>query len=298
MENADSFHLSFEFFPPKTEDGLLKLQDCARKLATLSPKYFSVTFGAGGSTQERTASTVFKLMNTTEIKAVPHMSCISSTAASIKQLIDLYIKNNIDHIIALRGDIPADLDITKGEFSYATELVKFIRAETGNHFYIIVACYPEFHPQTKNASQGLEHFKNKVAMGANCAITQYFYNCDAYFRFLDACEKMQIDIPIVPGIMPITNYRQLMRFSQTCGAEIPRWIRIHLETYENDLDSLQQFGEEVVTNLCQKLLDNGAPGLHFYTLNKATASLNILDNLNIQNALKISNQKPALNINV
>lgn len=296
MDKAHSIRLSFEFFPPKTDEGVSKLQLAASELAQISPEFFSVTFGAGGSTQEKTAETVFNLMKTTNIKTVPHMSCISSNKTTLQELLDLYLSHNIDHIIALRGDLPSGVGTITGEFSYAIDLVKFIRAQAGNHFYIIVACYPEYHPQTKNAIKGLQHFKNKVEMGANCAITQYFYNSDAYFRFLEACEKLNIHIPIVPGIMPITNYRQLARFSEICGAELPRWIRIPLETYENDPESVQRFGEDVVTELCQKLLDNGAPGLHFYTLNKAPATLAILDNLNVAKNNVISRKESFTNV--
>ena len=271
---------SFEFFPPKTEKGVANLRNTREQLASLGPRFFSVTFGAGGSTRERTFDTVLEIQRESGIKASPHLSCIGSTKANIRDILSLYRNENINHIVALRGDLPSGMGLP-GEFRYANELVEFIRAETGDHFHIEVAAYPEFHPQARNADTDLANFKRKVDAGADSAITQYFFNPYAYFHFVERCEKMAIDLPIVPGIMPITNYTQLARFSDMCGAEIPRWIRKRLETYGDDRDSILAFGEEVVTEMCQALLDAGAPGLHFYTMNQAGPSKAIWKNLGL-----------------
>lgn len=272
-------HISFEFFPPKTSDGNIQLQATANQLAKSMPKYFSVTYGAGGSTQDNTFETVMELQRTTNIETAPHISCISSTRAQINKQLKLYQQQGINHLVALRGDLPSGMGSHAGEFSYARDLVQYIREHTHDHFTIEVAVYPEFHPECLHPTQSLKHFHEKILAGANSAITQYFYNADAYFYLLDACEKLNISIPIIPGIMPITNYKQLARFSSLCGAEIPRWIKFRLESYGDDLESIRVFGEEVVTELCQNLINNGAPGLHFYTLNKAQPSLAILKNL-------------------
>jgi len=271
---------SCEFFPPKTEKGEEKLQAVSLELAKLNPCFFSVTFGAGGSTREKTLTTVQYLKQHTRIDVAPHLSCIGSTHSSIREILDIYIDNDIRHIVALRGDMPSGMH-EAGEFRYANELVDFIRAETGDHFFIEVAAYPEVHPQAKSAQVDLLNFKRKVEAGADAALTQYFYNADAYFNFVDSCEKLGLDLPIVPGIMPITNHTQLARFSDACGAEIPRWIRKRLEGFGDDLDSIKAFGIEVTTGLCRKLLDGGAPGLHFYTMNQADATLSIWNNLNL-----------------
>ena len=271
---------SFEFFPPKTEKGVANLRNTREQLASLGPRFFSVTFGAGGSTRERTFDTVLEIQRESGIKASPHLSCIGSTKANIRDILNLYRNENINHIVALRGDLPSGMGLP-GEFRYANELVEFIRAETGDHFHIEVAAYPEFHPQARNADTDLANFKRKVDAGADSAITQYFFNPYAYFHFVERCEKMAIDLPIVPGIMPITNYTQLARFSDMCGAEIPRWIRKRLETYGDNRDSILAFGEEVVTEMCQALLDAGAPGLHFYTMNQAGPSKAIWKNLGL-----------------
>jgi len=271
---------SFEFFPPKTDDGAVKLRDTRDALARLKPRFFSVTFGAGGSTRERTFDTVSEIQRESGIEAAPHLSCVGSTRDSIRDILKLYMEEKIHHIVALRGDMPSGMG-QPGEFRYANELVKFIRDETGDHFHIEVAAYPEFHPQAPNAQTDLENFKRKVEAGADSAITQYFYNPYAYFHFVERCEKMGIDIPVVPGIMPITNYTQLARFSDMCGAEIPRWIRKRLEAYGDDRASIRAFGEEVVTEMCQDLLDAGAPGLHFYTMNQAGPSSAIWNNLGL-----------------
>jgi methylenetetrahydrofolate reductase (NADPH) len=273
---------SFEFFPPKTEKGVANLRNTREQLASLGPRFFSVTFGAGGSTRERTFDTVREIQRESGIEASPHLSCIGSTKANIRDILNLYRNENINHIVALRGDLPSGMGLP-GEFRYANELVEFIRAETGDHFHIEVAAYPEFHPQARNADTDLANFKRKVDAGADSAITQYFFNPYAYFHFVERCEKMAIDLPIVPGIMPITNYTQLARFSDMCGAEIPRWVRKRLETYGDNRDSILAFGEEVVTEMCQALLDAGAPGLHFYTMNQAGPSKAIWRNLGLNN---------------
>ncbi len=272
---------SFEFFPPKTDEGMAKLRATRDELAKLKPRFFSVTFGAGGTTRDRTLETVIGIQKESGIDAAPHLSCIDSTRASIREILKTYIDNGVHHIVALRGDIPSGMREI-GELRYANELVDFIRAETGNHFHIEVAAYPEFHPQAPNAPRDLENFKRKVQAGADSAITQYFYSPDAYYRFVDDCEHMGLTIPIVPGIMPITNYTQLARFSDACGAEIPRWIRKRLEAYGDDMESIRAFGHEVVTEMCRKLLEAGAPGLHFYTMNQAGPTTAIWNNLGIR----------------
>ncbi len=259
---------SFEFFPPKTAEGMAKLEQTSLELAKLKPLFFSVTFGAGGSTRDRTFETVIDIQHKSGIEVAPHLSCISSTHDNIREVLHAYRKEGIRHMVALRGDIPSGV-VEAGEFRHANELVRFIREETGDHFHIEVAAYPEYHPQATSPDRDLANFKRKVEAGADSAITQYFYNADAYFRFVERCRQAGIEIPIVPGIMPITNYYQLARFSDTCGAEIPRWIRKRLEAWGEDLESIRAFGEDVVTALCTRLLEGGAPGLHFYTLNKA-----------------------------
>jgi len=272
---------SFEFFPPKTDEGREKLIAVRDKLGTLHPKYFSVTFGAGGSTQQGTLETVLDIQKA-GFDAAPHISCIGTKKTTISQLLDTYKANGIKHLVTLRGDLPSGSgNISGGDFNYANELVSFIRQEYGEYFFIEVAAYPEFHPQAKNAIADLDNFKRKVEAGANSALTQYFFNPDAYFRFVEECEKRHVNIPIVPGIMPITNYTQLARFSDMCGAEIPRWIRKRLEAFGDDKEAIREFGEDVVTTLCQHLLEAGAPGLHFYTLNQAAATMAIWKNLGL-----------------
>ena len=260
-------NFSFEFFPPKTAEGKAKLRATWQQLAQLKPRFFSVTFGAGGSTQQGTLDTVMEIRAAGH-DAAPHLSCVASTRAEIAANLKRYRDNGIRHIVALRGDMPSGL-ASSGELRYANELVSFIRETTGDWFRIEVACYPEYHPQTRNAADEIANFKRKVDAGANSAITQYFYNADAYFRFMDDSAAAGIAIPIVPGIMPISNFSQLARFSDACGAEIPRWMRIKLEGYRDDTASIRAFGLDVVTDLCAKLLEGGAPGLHFYTLNQA-----------------------------
>ncbi len=273
--------LSFEFFPPRSEKGLTNLHSARETLETLNPDFFSVTFGAGGSSQSQTIETILEIKNKSQAEAVPHLSCIGSSRDNIRQILKTYADNGIKHIVALRGDMPSGMGGDPGEFRYANELVEFIRETTGDHFYIEVACYPEFHPQAESASADILNFENKVAAGANSAITQYFYNTDAYFHFLDSCEKLNINIPITPGIMPITNVQGIIKFSDRCGADIPRWIRCRLEEYADDQESLLEFGTEVVTKLCEKLIDNGVDSLHFYSLNKAGPTMQICQNLGI-----------------
>ena len=270
---------SFEFYPPKTEEGVVNLQGVHQKLAKLNPDFFSVTFGAGGSTRDNTYEAVLQIQKK-GVDAAPHLSCVASTRENIREILKRYQDNGISKIVALRGDLPSGM-MSAGEFRFANELVEFIREETEDYFQIHVAAYPEVHPQAPNSIEDLKNFKRKVDAGANAAITQYFYNADAYFYFVDACEKQGIEIPLVPGIMPITNYSQLFRFSDMCGAEIPRWLRKRLECFGDDRDSIQAFGLDVVSSLCQRLLDNGAPGLHFYTMNQAEPTLAIWKNLNL-----------------
>lgn len=278
---------SFEFFPPKTEDAALKLRETRDRLAALKPRFFSVTFGAGGSTRDRTFETVVDIQTHTGVAAAPHLSCVGSTHANIAQILDDYKAHGIRHIVALRGDMPSGMGMGQpGEMRHANELVEFIRRHSGDHFHIEVAAYPEFHPEAPSAAADLRNFKRKVEAGADSAITQYFYSSDAYYRFVECCEKMDIDIPIVPGIMPITNYVQLARFSDRCGAEIPRWLCKRLEAFHDDTASLRSFGLDVTTDLCRQLLDAGAPGLHFYTMNQAGPTMAIWNTLRL-------NEQPA-----
>lgn len=259
--------ISFEFFPPKTPEGVARLRETRRQLAQLGPKFFSVTFGAGGSTRDRTLETVLEI-RAEGFEAAPHLSCISSTRDEIRAILAEYRHHDIRHLVALRGDMPSG-EVSASDFRYASELVAFIRQETGDWFDIEVAAYPEFHPEAPSARADLAAFKAKVDAGANAAITQYFYNADAYFRFMEECEAMGIKVPVVPGIMPIYNFAQLSRFSAICGAEIPRWLRWRMQDYGDDIASVRAFGLDVVTELCDRLLTSGAPGLHFYTLNQA-----------------------------
>ncbi|MYM40604.1 methylenetetrahydrofolate reductase [NAD(P)H] [Duganella qianjiadongensis] len=263
-------NFSIEFFPPKTAEGAEKLRVTRAKLSELHPKYFSVTFGAGGTTQRGTLDTVVEILAAGE-DAAPHLSCVGGTRASIRQILDEYKSHNIRRLVALRGDLPSGYGAA-GEFRYANELVEFIRAETGDWFHIEVAAYPEVHPQARSPQDDLLAFERKVKAGANSAITQYFYNADAYFQFVEQTQKLGIDVPVVAGIMPITNYTQLMRFSDMCGAEIPRWVRLKLASFGDDSASIKAFGLDVVSALCERLLAGGAPGLHFYSMNQAAAT--------------------------
>ena len=273
--------ISFELFPPKTEQGFEKLKAVVAALNGINPAYFSVTYGAGGSTQDKTFATVDWLREQ-QIETTPHLSCIGADQQEIKEILERYKAQGISSLVALRGDLPSGVGLGGlGEFNYANELVSFIKANYGDSFSMQVAAYPECHPQAPDFLTDLENFKRKVEAGANGAITQYFYNPDAYLRFVEACEQMGINVPIVPGIMPITNFTSLSRFSDACGAEIPRWIRKRLESFGDDLASIRAFGIDVVTGLCQTLLEEGAPGLHFYTMNQAEASLAILNNMGL-----------------
>ena len=273
----ETHNFSIEFFPPKTPDGADKLRVTRRKLAELNPKYFSVTFGAGGSTQQGTLDTVLDIMADGHL-AAPHLSCIGATRESIRAILKQFQDQGIRRLVALRGDLPSGYG-GAGELRYANELVEFIRAETGDWFHIEVAAYPEVHPQARSPQDDLLNFERKIKAGANAAITQYFYNADAYFQFVDNAQKLGIDAPIVAGIMPITNYTQLMRFSDMCGAEIPRWVRLKLASFGDDSDSIKAFGLDVVTSLCERLLAGGAPGLHFYSMNQAVATTAIWQRL-------------------
>lgn len=274
---------SFEFFPAKTDAGHEKLLSTARRLAEYQPDFFSCTYGAGGSTRDRTLSTVLQLDAEVRIPAAPHLSCVGDSRQELRDLLQRYQAAGIKRIVALRGDLPSGMGMASGELRHASELVSFIREETGDHFHIEVAAYPETHPQAHSFETDLQHFADKVRCGADSAITQYFFNADSYFYFVERLEKLGIDVPIVPGIMPITNYSKLARFSDACGAELPRWIRKQLEAYGDDLSSIQAFGEQVITQLCEQLLAGGAPGLHFYTLNQAEPSLAIWNNLGLKN---------------
>ncbi|ACT49091.1 methylenetetrahydrofolate reductase [NAD(P)H] [Methylotenera mobilis] len=271
------FDVSFEFFPPKTTEGMDKLRETRSQLAKFNPEFYSVTFGAGGSTRDRTMDTVLEIQRE-GFQAAPHISGISSSKSEIRDLLQAYQTQGIKRLVALRGDIPSG-EVSAGDFRYASELVAFIREETGSHFSVEVAAYPEFHPEARTPAADLQNLKRKVAAGANSAITQYFYNADAYFRFVDQCDALGINVPIVPGIMPIYNITQLARFSSVCGAEIPRWLKMRLEEYGDDMASLRAFGVDVVSELCETLLAWGVPSLHFYTLNQSNIISNIIENV-------------------
>jgi methylenetetrahydrofolate reductase (NADPH) len=274
-------NFSIEFFPPKTDAGVEKLRATCAKLAELKPQFFSVTFGAGGSTQQGTLDTVLQIRASGH-EAAPHISCLGSSRENLRAILQTYKSNGIRRLVALRGDLPSGYgDFSSSEFHYANELVEFIRAETGEWFHIEVAAYPETHPQAKSPQDDIDSFVRKVKAGADSAITQYFYNADAYFRFVDEARKAGSEVPVVAGIMPITNYSQLVRFSDMCGAEIPRWIRLKLASFGDDTESIRAFGLDVVTDLCERLLAGGAPGLHFYTLNQPTATHAIWTRLNL-----------------
>ncbi|MBP7178548.1 MAG: methylenetetrahydrofolate reductase [NAD(P)H] [Moraxellaceae bacterium] len=266
-------HFSFEFFPPKTDAGAVKLREVTKTLATLQPEYFSVTYGAGGSTRDRSLGTVLEIQHESGRPAAPHLSCIGDSREELSELLSTYIANGVRHIVALRGDLPSGMGGAHGELAYAADLVKFIRETTGDHFHIEVAAYPECHPQAANLDTDIRHFVNKVHQGASSAITQYFFNADSYFHFIERVQKQGVSIPIIPGIMPITNFANLVRFSDACGAEIPRWIRKQMASYGDDPISIQNFGEDVITGMCEQLLAGGAPGLHFYTMNQTEPTM-------------------------
>ena len=267
--------LSLEFFPPKTPEGAAKLRAARREFAALepAPAFCSVTYGAGGSTREGTLATVLEI-RAEGLEGVPHLSCIGSTRAGLREVLEQYRSAGIRHLIALRGDLPSG-SVDAGELHHASELVAFVREETGDWFHIDVAAYPEVHPQARSADDDLAHFRRKIDAGANSAITQYFFNPDAYWHFVDLCAAQGVSVPIVPGIMPVSSFAKLARFSDACGAEIPRWIRRRLEGYGDDSASIRAFGVEVVTRMCASLLERGAPGLHFYTLNQSPLTVEI-----------------------
>jgi methylenetetrahydrofolate reductase (NADPH) len=276
----DAKIFSCEFFPPRTEAGMEKLLVARDELdENMHPAFYSVTFGAGGTSRDRTLEAVDRLREG-NASVAPHISCIGSTRDQLKDLIERYIDRGVNRLVTLRGDIPEEGPGTN-VFKHANELVSFIREQSGDHFHIEVAAYPEYHPESITPESDFHYFKRKIDAGADSAITQYFYNIDAYLRFIDNCRKANLDVPVVPGVMPITNYKGLVRFSDNCGAEIPRWIRKQLEAYEDDIDSLLAFGYDVVTSLCSRLLESGAPGLHFYTLNQSQATLEIWRRLNL-----------------
>ena len=272
---------SCEFFPPRTDKGRDSWRSALAGLVELKPSYFSCTYGAGGTTQDGTRDTIVEIIDA-GFPAAAHITCIGSTEAKIRELLDDYRSLGVNRLVALRGDLPEGME-DPGVFHYADELVAFIRAETGDYFHIEIAAYPEKHPQAASLQQDLQNFKKKVDAGASSGITQYFFNADAYFRFVDSLATIGVDIPIVPGIMPITNFKQLARFSAACGAEIPRWIFTRLEDFDDDLESIRDFGLDVVGELCQQLLDGGAPGLHFYTLNRAEPTASLWRNLGLSN---------------
>jgi len=279
IEHNNKPVFSCEFFPPRTDAGMEKLIATHQQLnETINPAFFSVTFGAGGTTRDRTMETVKQLRADSSQVIAPHISCMGSTKQQLAELLDEYIELGINRLVTLRGDIPAE-GAPDNELAHANDLVAFIREKTGDHFHIEIAAYPEYHPESATPDDDFKYFLMKARAGADSAITQYFYNIDAYTRFVDKCEQAQLNIPIVPGIMPITNYANLVRFSDNCGAEIPRWIKLQLAAYENDSESLRDFGADVVAHLCNQLLAAGAPGLHFYTLNQAEAILSIWNRL-------------------
>ena len=279
MSASNPIPVSFEFFPPKTPEGAVKLLAVRQELYALKPQFFSVTYGAGGSTQDGTLQQVQSILQD-GFDAAPHFSCIGTTREIVREQLAAFKAAGIRRMVALRGDLPSGHG-TFGEFRYASELVECIRQESGDHFHIEVGCYPEVHPQAKSPQADVQAYVTKVKAGANSAITQYFFNSDAYFRFVDEAYKIGADIPVVPGIMPITSSSQLMRFSDACGAEIPRWIRLRLQSFGDDTASIKAFGLDVVSDLCEQLRNGGAPGLHFYTMNQSTAVTAICRNLDI-----------------
>jgi methylenetetrahydrofolate reductase (NADPH) len=279
MNSSRPIPISFEFFPPKTPEGTTKLLNVRQDLYALKPQFFSVTYGAGGSTQDGTLQQVQSILQD-GFDAAPHFSCIGTTRDTVRQQLAAFKKAGIRRMVALRGDLPSGHG-TFGEFRYASELVECIRQESGEHFHIEVGCYPEVHPQAKSPHADVQAYVTKVKAGANSAITQYFFNSDAYFRFVDEAYKLGADIPVVPGIMPITSSSQLMRFSDACGAEIPRWIRLRLQAFGDDTASIKAFGLDVVSDLCEQLRNGGAPGLHFYTMNQSAPTTAICSNLGL-----------------
>lgn len=275
-----SFNLSFEFFPPRTEAGKEKLVNTWQQLATTRPDFFSVTFGAGGSTRDNTFETIIDIQQNSGVDACPHLTCVGATNQEIIELLEQYQQHGIHRLVLLRGDPPSGM-VAMGECKYAADLVQLVRQRFGDFFHIAVAAYPEAHPDSKNLAIEMDYFSAKMQAGADIAITQYFYNIDGYLHFIDECARQHIEQPVIPGIMPIANFTSLKKFSRQCGAEIPRWIKKSMAVYEDDIESQQQYGVEIVSRLCEKLLENGAPGLHFYTMNQAPLSRQILHNLNL-----------------
>ena len=275
MPNMPS--VSFEFFPPRTEEGDIKLNKTIKTLSEFNPEFFSVTFGAGGSTKAKTLETVLSIKSSNN-NAVPHLSCISASKEDIRNLLNEYKAHDINHLIALRGDNPSGA-ISNGDFKFANDLISFIREETGDYFHIQAGAYPEYHPEADSAEDDLNNFKRKIEAGANSAITQFFFNADAYFRFIEECQKRSVTVPIIPGIMPIYNIKQLSRFASNCGAEIPRWLRLKLECYDDDIQSLSDYGVDVISELCETLIQYGVPGIHFYTLNESKIVSKIIKNI-------------------
>ena len=280
MNNTVKPELSFEFFPARTPKGVESLAKVHASLAGFNPEFFSVTFGAGGSTQEGTFNAV-KSMLEAGSNAVPHLTCVGCSRDYIRSTVQTYLDIGVSRFVVLRGDLPGGM-VERGYFKYAVDLIEFLRDNFGDSLHLEVAAYPDFHPESKSPSLELEHFKQKVDAGANSALTQYFYNSDSYFAYVDEAIKIGIDIPIIPGIMPISNYATLVRFSDTCGAELPRWIRARLEQYQDDEDSLTAFGLDVVTKLCTDLIDQGVSGLHFYTLNRINPVKEICNRLGFE----------------
>lgn len=279
MSNSNKIPFSFEFFPPKTPAGMEKIQAVHQELQQLKPEFFSITYGAGGSTRERTLQTI-DLLHHKGTPVAPHLSCIGDDKARIAELLDIYQAKGINRLVALRGDLPSG-QVGLGELPYASDLVRFIREHSGEHFHIEVAAYPEMHPQAENFDIGLRHFIEKVNAGANSAITQFFFNADAYFYFMECLQKQGIDIPIVAGIMPITNASNLIRFADATGADIPRWLRKQLQSYGDDSQSVQAFGHEVVVKLCERLIAGGVPSLHFYTMNHTEPTRQLVKDLGL-----------------
>ncbi len=274
--------VSFEFFPPKTPEGIEKLRAVRQQLYALQPQFCSVTYGAGGSTQDGTLQAVQSILDEGQ-QGASHFTCVGASRASVREKLALFQSMGVRRLVALRGDLPSGYG-SMGEFRYAADLVAFIRAETGNHFHLEVAAYPEMHPQSRSPEADLQAYAAKVKAGANSAITQFFFNTDAYFRFVDEARKLGADVPVVPGIMPITNASGLLRFADSCGAEVPRWIRLRLQGLGDDAAGIRAFGLDVVTRLCAQLLAAGAPGLHFYTMNQSTATLEICRRLGLAGA--------------
>jgi methylenetetrahydrofolate reductase (NADPH) len=267
--------LSFEFFPPNTPEGAARLREVRARLTAFAPEFLSVTYGAGGATRDKTLATVLEILAEKHTVA-PHLSCVGATRESVRELLALYRGHSIRRLVALRGDVPSGMR-EPGDFRHASDLVAFVRAETADWFHLEVAAYPEMHPQARSPRDDLEAFAVKVRAGADSAITQYFFNADAYLRFRDDARRIGIDVPIVPGIMPIANFTQLARFSDACGAEIPRWIRLRLASFGDDIEAIREFGVEVVAAMCRRLLAEGVPGLHFYTLNQSVAAVRVLE---------------------